>query len=123
MAMAMAMMATSAFACDGHALAAEAKEPTGTAVAAPIVALAAPGDATGCDMPCCAHAKEAAGVKAAAPVKAEAPCAAHEAKGCPKKSTASNALAKAAPAKDVPQAPPAPASPKAVPATDPGTQR
>jgi len=124
MAIGLAMTATTALACDGHAPAAEAQEAKGAAAAAaPVAALAAPGDAKGCDMPCCAHAKEAADVKAAAPVKAEAPCAAHEEKGCPKKPTAANAVAKADPVKAEPQTPQAAESPKALPATDPGTQR
>ena len=123
MAMGLVVTATTAFACDGHTPTAEAKEAPSTAAAAPVAALAAPGDAKGCDMPCCAHAKDAADVKAAAPVKGEVPCAAHEAKGCPKKPTAANAVAKADPAKGEPQTPPAAESPKALPATDPGTQR
>ena len=123
-AMGLAVTATTAFACDGHAPTAEAKEAPGTAVAAPVGAVAVTtGDAKGCDMPCCAHAKEAADLKAAAPVKAEVPCAAHEAKGCPKKATAANAVAKADPAKGEPQTAPAAESPKPIPATDPGTQR
>ena len=107
------LMATSVgLACDGHAPAAEAKDASGAA-AAPVAAMATPGDAKGCDMPCCAQAKDAAAVKGAAPVKADAPCAAHDTKGCPKKATASNAVAKAEPAKE---------ASVAAPAADPGTR-
>ena len=131
--MALAVTATGAAACDGHPAAAEAKDAAGPAVAAPVPAMAAAGDAKGCDMPCCAHAKGTADAKSAdaksadpkseAAVKADAPCTAHDAKGCPRKATAAGAVAKAEPAKDAPQAQPAADSPKAVPATDPGTRR
>lgn len=120
-AVAAAITATAGFACDGHAPAAEAKDATGAAATAPIVATATPGDAKGCDMPCCAHAKDAALAKAAPAVTAEAPCTAHDAKGCPKKA-ATAGVAKADPAKDAPRAQPAAESPKALPATDPGTR-
>lgn len=98
--LALAVAATTGFACDEHAQAADAKD--GKTVAAK-------GDAKGCDMPCCAHAADAADAKAAA-APAEKPCAMHDGKGCPKKATA---MAKADTVKD---------APKAEPAAD-GTQR
>lgn len=93
-AVALALSASAALACDGHADAAEAKaKAKGANVAA------AGGEAKGCDMPCCAKAKAAA--------VAEKPCAAHDAKGCPKKEAVSTAALKTGPAKDVaPVAPP-----------------
>jgi len=126
--LALAFAATGASACDGHPTAAEAKDTSGAAVAAPVAAVAATGDTKGCDMPCCAHAKETADAKVAdakavPAVKAEAPCSGQDAKGCPKKATAAGAVAKADPAKDAPRAQPAAESPKDVPATDPGTRR
>ena len=129
---AVALAASTCFACGEDAKADDAKDvkavaATGTATApvtaiapAPAVAAAA---ATGCDMPCCAHAKDAAkpDVLAAADVKpvaqkdAAMPCAAAAAAGCPKKAaTTGNAVAKAEPAQD---------AAKSAPAVDPGTKR
>jgi hypothetical protein len=101
-ALALALSASAAWACDRHADAAEAKDQK---------AVAANGDAKGCDMPCCAHAKAAADTKTAAAV-AEKPCAAHDAKGCPKKAALATAALKAEPAKDA-----APVEPAAAPGT------
>jgi hypothetical protein len=112
-AIALTMTATTSFACDEHAQAADAKDPK---------AVAAAGDAKGCDKPCCAKktaadAKAAAAPTAALPAvnaadakPAEAPCAAAHAadgKSCPKKT---GLVAKAEPAKDTPAAEPAPTS-------------
>jgi hypothetical protein len=109
---ALAVSVTAGFACDQHAAAADAKDQKG---AADDKALAANGTTKGCDMPCCAHAKEAANEKNAANAAAEKPCSAHDAKGCPKKATATAAAAaKTEPAKEAPTAEP--------PAT-PGTHR
>ena len=104
MAVALGVSASSAFACNEHAQAAEVKDEK---------VVAAKADTKDCDMPCCAKAKAASDKKiAAAPEK---PCAAHDAKGCPKKAEAkAAAVAKAEPAKD--------AAPVAAPA-DPGTHR
>ena len=101
-ALALALSASAALACDRHADAAEAKDQK---------AVAANGDAKGCDTPCCAHANTAADTKAAAAV-AEKPCAAHDAKGCPKKAALATAALKAEPAKDA-----APVEPPAAPGT------
>ena len=110
----LAAATTAGFACDDAAKAADVKDAT----------VAAHGDAKGCDMPCCAHAKDAADVKPAAEAKlaadvkpvaaaaADMPCAAHNGKGCPKKSVA---VAKAEEPKDAPKA--------AEPVADPGTHR
>ena len=105
-AVALAVSGSAGFACDQHAQAAEAKD---------VKAVAANGNAKGCDMPCCAHAAAAANDKNAAPPAGEKPCSAHEAKGCPKKAGATAAaVAKAEPAQD---------AAKAEPAVDPGTHR
>lgn len=104
-AVAFAVSTSAAPACDKHA-AADVKD-------AKVVA--ANGDVKGCDMPCCAHAKAAAGeVKAAVAAPDDKPCAGHAAKGCPKKAATATALAKAEPAKDAAKPEPAP---------DPGTHR
>lgn len=110
----LAAATTAGFTCDDAAKAADAKDAT----------VAAHGDAKGCDMPCCAHAKDAADavpaadVKLAADVKpvaaapADKPCSAHDGKGCPKKSAA---VAKADDGKVKPAA--------AEPVADSGTHR
>lgn len=119
----LALSASAGFACDQDAKAADAKDPK---EAKDVKVVAAKGETKGCDMPCCAHAKDAgAGAPAAAEVVAangkpaanaagEKPCAGHDAKGCPKKAGAGAAVANAEPAKD--QA-------KGEPAADPGTHR
>ena len=105
-AVALAVSASTGFACDQHAQAAEAKD---------VKAVAANGDAKGCDMPCCAHANAAANDKPAAGAPAEKPCAAHDPKGCPKKAGATAAaIAKTEPAKE---------AAKVEPPADPGTNR
>ena len=103
----LAVSAPAGFACDQHAQSADANNTK---------AVAATGDAKGCDMPCCAHAKAAADdVKAAAAATDEKPCAGHGPKGRPKKAGATaTAVAKTEPAKD---------AAKAAPAADPGTNR
>jgi len=113
-AFALAVSASAGFACDQHAGAADAKDAKG---ATDDKALAANGTSKGCDMPCCAHANAAANDKNAANNAAEKPCSAHDAKGCPKKATATataSAAAKADPAKD---------TAKAEPPATPGTNR
>ncbi len=82
---------TAGFACDDQAKADDAKEKP---------AVAAKADAKGADMPCCAHAKEAADVKTVAAGTDDKPCTGHDGKGCPKKA----ALAKNEGAKDTPKA-------------------
>jgi hypothetical protein len=121
-AVALAFSASTCFACGEDAQAADVKDAK---------AVAASGTATGCDMPCCAHANAGAKTAAnAAPnvaadaaatanniatATSEKPCHAAAAKGCPKKTgTAATAVAKAEPAQD---------TAKAAPAVDPGTQR
>ena len=105
-AVALAVSASTCFACGEQAQAADAKD---------VKTVAANGDAKGCDMPCCAHANTATGEKTAAPATGEKPCTVQEAKGCPKKAGATAAaIAKAEPAQD---------TAKAEPAVDPGTQR
>jgi len=99
----LSVSASAVFACDRQADAAEAKDAK---------AVAATGDAEGCDMPCCAHANAAAEVKTAEAV-GEKPCAGHDAKGCPKKAAATVA-AKTEPAKD---------AASVAPAADSGTHR
>jgi len=99
---ALALSATVGFACDQRAQAVAVED---------VKAVAANGEMKGCDMPCCAHAKLAAGDKAAAEPAGEKPCAAHDAKGCPKK-TGATAAAKTDPPKD---------TAKAEPSADPGT--
>ncbi len=101
-ALALAVSASAALACDRHTDAAEAKDAK---------AVAANGDAKGCTMPCCAHAEAAADTKTAAAV-GEKPCAAHDAKGCPKKAAVATAALKTEPAKDA-----AAAGPPAAPGT------
>jgi hypothetical protein len=103
-AVALAVSASSVFACERHAESAEAKDAK---------AVVANGDTKGCDLPCCAHAKGAADTKTVA-AAGEKPCAAHDAKGCPKKAAVATAALKAEPAKD-----PAPAQP----AAETGTHR
>ena len=119
---ALAVSASTCFACGEEAKAAEAQDAK---------AVAANGAATGCDKPCCAHAnaaaKTAAIVTPNAPADAAAtakttatatgdmPCHGVEAKGCPKKKGATaTTVAKAEPAQD---------TAKAAPAVGPGTQR
>ena len=105
-AVALAVSASTCFACGEQAQAADAKD---------VKTVAANGAAKGCDMPCCAHANAAANDKNAAIAAGEKPCAAHEAKGCPKKAGAAAAtVTKAEPAKD---------AAKPEPAVDPGTNR
>jgi hypothetical protein len=105
-----AVSGSAVLACDHDAQAADAKDASGAK------AVVAKGDAKGCDMPCCAHAKQAADVKADAAQKDAMPCSGHDAKGCPKKggATAATVAAKADPAKD---------AAKPQPAADSGTQR
>jgi hypothetical protein len=112
-AIALAMTATSSWACDQHAQAADAK------------AVAANGEAKGCDKPCCAtktadDAKNAVAPAAALAAvntddgkKCDKPCDAGktaDGKGCPKKGAM---VAKAEPAKDAPKADPAEPAPNA----------
>ena len=89
-AVALVMSASAVLACERHADAREAKDAT---------AVAANGDAKGCDKPCVAHARTATETKASAAV-AHKPCAAREAKACPKKPAAATAALKTEPAKD-----------------------
>ena len=104
--MALAVSTSMCLACGEQAQAADAKD---------VKTVAANGDAKGCDMPCCAQANAAANVKNAANAAVEKPCAAHDAKGCPKKAGATaGTVAKAEPAQD---------TAKAEPAVDPGTNR
>ena len=113
---ALAVSASAGFACEDHAQAADANDPA-KAPAQAVAAKAVPATDTakGCDMPCCAQAKAAAGDQKAANDAAEKPCSAHEAKGCPKKApTATAAAAKIEPAKD---------TAKAAPPASPGTNR
>ncbi len=103
---ALATAANVGFACDEHANSADAKD----------VKAAVQKDGKGCDMPCCAHAKDAADVKTVADAKAaaaapapaaaaaETPCAAHNGKGCPKKAAAAATVAKSEPEKESPKA-------------------
>jgi len=104
---ALAVSASTCFACGEQAQAADAKD------AQPV---AANGEAKqGCAMPCCAQAAVAANDKNATPPAGDKPCSASAAKGCPKKATAAVAtVAKSEPAQD---------TAKAEPAVDPGTQR
>jgi hypothetical protein len=112
---ALAVSASAAFACDQQAAAADAKDAKGATADAAVAANGATKAGTGCDMPCCAHAKEAVADKNAANGAEAKPCAANDAKGCPKKATATAATAaKAEPAKE---------TAKAEPATTPGTHR
>lgn len=111
-AVALTVSVSTGFACDQQAPAADSKEATDAKDAKTV---AANGHAAGCDMPCCAHAKDAVNDKNAANAPAEKPCAAHDAKGCPKKAApAAVAAAKSEPAKD---------AAKAQPAAAPGTHR
>ena len=106
LAVAVAVSASTCFACGEQAQAADEKD---------VKTVAATGDTKGCDMPCCAHTNMAAQDKKAAPLAAEKPCSATAAKGCPKKSgTAVAAVAKAEPVV---------AEAKAEPAVDPGSHR
>ena len=107
-AVALAVSASAGFACDQQAAAADAKDAKGA------TAVAAKNETKGCDMPCCAHAKEAAGEKVAANDAGATPCTAHDAKACPKKATATATAAAKAASKD---------TAKAEPATTPGTHR
>jgi len=106
---ALAVSASTCFACGEQAQAADAKD---------VKTVAANGETKGCDMPCCAHAAAAAAAandKNATPPAGEKPCSATAAKGCPKRAGATAAtVAKAEPAQD---------TAKAAPAVDPGTQR
>lgn len=105
---ALAVSASTCFACGEQAQAADAKD---------VKPAAANGEAKGCDMPCCAHAAVAANDKNdknAAPPAGDKPCSAMAAKGCPKKAEAEATVAKSEPAQD---------TAKAEPAVDPGTQR
>ena len=105
-AVALAASASAGFACDQHAQSAEEKNTK---------AIAGTGDAKGCDMPCCAHAKSANVVKTAGAATDDKPCAGHDPKGCPKKAGATAAaVAKTEPVQD---------AVKAEPAADSGTQR
>lgn len=102
----LAASVSAGFACEQHAAAAkpqDAKETKDAKQATDTKNLAASGHAAGCDMPCCAQEK----------TDGDKPCAAQDAKGCPKKAATATA-AKAEPAKDTAQAQPAP---------DPGTHR
>ena len=92
-----------AFACDQRAEAGEVKDAK---------TVTAKADHKDCDMPCCAHAKNAVAAKTDAAKTGEAPCAAHAAKGCAKK--ASTPVAAAEPAKEVV---------KVEPSVSPGTNR
>jgi hypothetical protein len=83
--------ATAGWACDDQAKADDAKDKA---------AVAAKADAKGADMPCCAHAKEAADTKTVAAAD-DKPCTGHDGKGCPKKAAA---VAKNDAAKDTPKA-------------------
>lgn len=107
-AVAVVVTASAAFACDQHAEAAAVKDSKAVVVNA---------NQKDCDMPCCAHAKNAVAAKADAPKAGDTPCAAHAAKGCAKK--ASTAVAQVEPAK----VEPAKEAVKAEPAVDPGTNR
>jgi hypothetical protein len=100
----LSVSASAVLACDRHADAAEAKDAK---------AVVATGDAKGCDMPCCAHAKAAADTKSAETI-GEKPCAAHDAKGCPKKAAPTVAAKTTEPAKD---------GASVTPAVDSGTHR
>jgi hypothetical protein len=92
-AVAVTAFASVGFACDKHADAKDAQAIPDDKAAV------AKDDSTGCDMPCCAHAKAAADDKVAANAAGEKPCAAGVAKGCAKKATATVA-AKTEPAKE-----------------------
>ena len=108
-AFALAASTSAGLACDQQAQAAETQDAKGGNT------VAAKGETKGCDMPCCAHANAAANDKNAAVAAGEKPCAAHEAKGCPKKAGATTATAtKTEPAKE---------TAKAEPAAEPGTHR
>ena len=105
-AVALAVSASTGFACDQHAQAAEAKD---------VKAVATNGEVKGCDMPCCAHATTAANDKPAPDAAAAKPCTAHDAKGCPKKAgSTAPTVATTEPAKE---------AAKTEPAADPGTNR
>ena len=105
-AVALAVSASTCVACGEQAQAADAKD---------VKTVAANGETKGCDMPCCAHANAVANDKNAANAPGDKPCAAHDAKGCPKKAGATAVTAaKSEPAKD---------TAKAEPAVDPGTNR
>ena len=131
-ALTLVVSATAAWACEGHPPAADANNPKDAKDPKAVVAST---PTAGCDMPCCAHAKEAADTKvvadtkvlpdgkALAAVKTETPCAGGGAKGCPKKAAATTAVAKAQPTKEAPTAEPAPQPSPAEPAADPGTRR
>ena len=101
-AFAVAVSVSAGWACDGHAQDADAKDGK---------TAAAQGDAKGCDMPCCAHAHDAANAKTAEGTADDKPCAGHDPKGCPKKAAA---VAKPDAVKD---------TPKAEPSANSGTQR
>jgi hypothetical protein len=108
----LAVSVSSGLACDQHTQAADANDTTDAKDAK---TLAVNGSAKGCDMPCCAHANAAANDTNAANETGEKPCAAHDAKGCPKKAGTTGATAaKTKPAED---------TAKAEPAADPGTNR
>jgi hypothetical protein len=106
LAIALAISASTCFACGEKAQAADAKD---------VKPVAANGETKGCDMPCCTHANAAANHQNAAPTTGEKPAAALEAKGCAKKAGATTTT--------VAKAEPAPDTAKAEPAVDPGTHR
>jgi hypothetical protein len=119
-ALALAVSASAGFACDHEAQAADAKNAKDSK---DVKAVAANGEAKGCDMPCCAHAAAAAANdKIAANAAGDKPCSAHDTKGCPKKGATTVAVAKVEPAKDSPKAEPAKDG-TPPPAADPGTHR
>jgi hypothetical protein len=111
---ALALSVSAGFACDHESRAADAKD------AKDAKGAVANGQTKGCDMPCCAHAEAAAADGAVAAQTGEKPCAAHDAKGCPKKAAAAVA-AKSDATKEAAgnQA----AKPATQPAADPGTRR
>lgn len=114
-ALALAVSVSAGLACDQHTQAADANDTKDAKDAKDAKTLAANGSAKGCDMPCCAHSHAASNDKNAANEAGEKPCAAHDAKGCPKKAGTTGATAaKTGPAEDMA---------KAEPAADPGTNR
>jgi hypothetical protein len=110
--LALAVSTTTAFACDQHKKAADAIDPKTAAVK---------GETTGCELPCCAHAKEGPDPKAAAVAKSDTPSATHAATACPKNAAAT--VAKSDPARETPKTDPAAEPPKVEPAADPETRR
>jgi hypothetical protein len=96
-AVALAVSASAAWACDGHADAKDTKDAK---------AVTASGGAKGCSMPCCAKAKAAA--------VAEKPSPAHDAKGGPETAVVASDALKTKPVQ---------AAPPVASAADAGTHR